>query len=270
MAGAKALVCAFPSHLFLLDHQLNSKRACARGWLPCCAFTRAHQLHASAQRAAHIDGVGVLDDGGSLLAVGLGVALPGGQALLATVAQWIRRDTKSKLKPMSQATLDCEFAQRYIRLAVTSQTTAKPSVQPNAQRHPALSILSTVLSLPIVIKMCCFLAAAEPLCNRPPGPGCMACRRLPRRAVGPPPGARLQTPRSRRCCAGPSCAEPSGASGSGAEPSSRSSRKSAIGQLGRPSPHGNEPRQAAVGNFNLGQLWRRARTHTNVHTHTHT
>ena len=124
MAGAKALVCAFPSHLFLLDHQLNSKRACARGWLPCCAFTRAHQLHASAQRAAHIDGVGVLDDGGSLLAVGLGVALPGGQALLATVAQWIRRDTKSKLKPMSQATLDCEFAQRYIRLAVTSQTTA--------------------------------------------------------------------------------------------------------------------------------------------------
>ena len=98
----------------------------------------------------------------------------------------------------------------------------------------------------------------------------MACRRLPRRAVGPPPGARLQTPRSRRCCAGPSCAEPSGASGSGAEPSSRSSRKSAIGQLGRPSPHGNEPRQAAVGNFNLGQLWRRARTHTNVHTHTHT
>ena len=118
--------------------------------------------------------------------------------------------------------------------------------------------------------MCCFLAAAEPLCNRPPGPGCLACRRLPRRAVGPPPGARLQTPRSRRCCAGPSCAEPSGASGSGAEPSSRSSRKSAIGQLGRPSPHGNEPRQAAVGNFNLGQLWRRARTHTNVHTHTHT
>ena len=97
----------------------------------------------------------------------------------------------------------------------------------------------------------------------------MACRRLPRRAVGPPPGARLQTPRSRRCCAGPSCAGPSGASGSGAEPSSRSSRKSAIGQLGRPSPHGNEPRQAAVGNFNLGQLWRRARTHTNAHTHTH-